>query len=79
MTYDNNMRGVIWNAKDKKTSKHPDFTGSMEIEGVEYWLSGWKGEGNRPPVSFTIKKKEAEPKQEVDCAPANDLCDSIPF
>ena len=40
--YDNTNRGAIWGNKRKETETHPDFTGSINVEGVEYWLNGWK-------------------------------------
>jgi hypothetical protein len=26
----------------KETEKHPDYSGSVRIEGKDYWISGWK-------------------------------------
>jgi hypothetical protein len=26
----------------KETEKHPDYSGSMRIDGRDYWISGWK-------------------------------------
>lgn len=31
----------------KTTDSHPDYTGSILIDGKEYWISGWKKEGKR--------------------------------
>ena len=46
MEYDNNNSGVLFrNAKkdlDNPEDKKPDYTGQAEIDGTEYWLSGWK-------------------------------------
>jgi hypothetical protein len=40
--YDNNNRGSIWKNEDRKSSAtHPQFKGSAEVNGVEYWVSGW--------------------------------------
>lgn len=38
---DNNMTGVLFPVNEKKTEKHPDLTGRVEIGGVKYSLSGW--------------------------------------
>lgn len=80
--YDNTNRGQIWGNDRKETDKHPDFTGSLNVEGVEYWVSAWKRKPDAnpkaPSLSFSIKKKEQ--KQPVDYAPQqNDINDSIPF
>lgn len=62
MEFDNTNRGSVWKNDKKETEKHPDFTGSLNVEGVEYWVSAWgKKEGANPkaPVfSFSIKAKE---------------------
>jgi hypothetical protein len=61
--YDNTNKGAMWGNKEKKSDTHPDFKGSINIEGVEYWLSGWKrdptGNPNAPAVKFSYTAKEA--------------------
>ena len=39
--YDNTNRGVLFKNDDKKTEKHPDYNGSININGTEHWLSAW--------------------------------------
>ena len=83
--YDNNNRGSIWKNEDRKSDTHPQFKGSAEVNGVEYWVSGWlRKEGANPKapamsLSFTAKEQQtqAAPKQ----APANDFDSDldIPF
>jgi hypothetical protein len=34
-------KGYLFRVKDKKTDKHPDFEGSIPIEGRTYKLAGW--------------------------------------
>jgi len=62
MSYDNNNKGQIWKNDKKVTEHHPDFRGSLNVEGVEYWVSGWKrkegGNPKAPALSFKINKKE---------------------
>jgi hypothetical protein len=62
--YDNTNRGSIWKNDDKQTDNHPDFKGSLNVNGVEYWVSAWKRkEGanpKSPALSFTIKPKEQQ-------------------
>ena len=41
MDYDNTNRGAIFRNEKKSTEKHPDMNGSINIEGKEYWISGW--------------------------------------
>lgn len=58
--YDNELRGVLFPAREKKTPKSPDFTGSVTIGGVEYRLAGWKRESKKgaPYLSLTVSKDE---------------------
>jgi hypothetical protein len=64
--YDNTNSGAIWKNDKKDTDNHPDFRGSIDVEGVDYWLSGWlrpkDGNPKAPSMKFKITKKE--PKQE---------------
>ena len=64
MSYDNTNRGSIWRNDKKEKDTHPDFTGSLNVEGVEYQVSAWKRkEGanpKSPALSFSIKPKESK-------------------
>ena len=42
MQYDNTNKGSFFVNEQKKTEKHPDYSGKINIEGTEYYLSGWK-------------------------------------
>ena len=86
MSYDNTNRGQIWRNENKERDTHPDFKGSVDVEGVEYWVSAWKRkEGanpKAPALSFSIQKKEArqEPDTHADYGNRDtDLDDSVPF
>jgi hypothetical protein len=67
--YDNTNRGSIWKNEKQTTLMHPDFTGSLNVGGVEYWVSAWKRkEGaspKAPALSFSIKPKEDQPQQSI--------------
>ena len=39
--YDNTNRGVLFKNDRKETEKHPDYTGKIDIDGTEYYLSAW--------------------------------------
>ncbi len=47
MSYDNTNSGMLARNDKKKTEKHPDFTGSINVDGVDYWLSAWMREGKK--------------------------------
>jgi len=63
MSYDNTNRGQIWPNGKKEKETHPDFTGSLNVNGVEFWVSAWKRKPDAnpkaPSLSFSIKEKEA--------------------
>lgn len=49
--FDNTNRGVLFNNKEKKTQdSHPDYSGSINFNGVDCWLSGWIKERDRKSV-----------------------------
>lgn len=92
--YDNTNRGSIWRNEKREKDTHPDFTGSLNVNGVEYWVSAWKRKegaaAKAPALSFSVKPKEDQPQQSISQrampkGPAgharinDDLDDSIPF
>ena len=84
--YDNTNRGSIWKNDKKETEKHPDFTGSLNVNGTEFWVSAWKRRtdqsDNAPSLSFSIKAKDdIKPKTATNAttAASADFEDDIPF
>ena len=55
-------RGAIWPNRKRETESHPHFTGSLTVDGKEYWVSAWKkgqdAKENAPSLSFSVKLKE---------------------
>jgi hypothetical protein len=60
--YDNTNRGSVWRNEKKDKDTHPDFTGSLNVAGVEYWVSAWKrkdgASAKAPALSFSVKPKD---------------------
>lgn len=54
MSYDNTNTGTLGKNKRKETEKHPDYKGKINVNGVDYWLSGWRrqGTGKNGPYDF---------------------------
>ena len=87
--YDNTNRGAIWKNEKKEQDTHPDFTGALNVEGVEYFFDAWKRKADAseraPALSFKVKRRDKQPdgvRQPDDPgAQSNDhdLEDSIPF
>lgn len=90
--YNNTNRGALFYNDRKTTDNHPDRTGTINIDGVEYWLSAWDKEGQKGPyISLSVKRKEphhqsagkasggsGEPREAPD-PQADDPDDDIPF
>ncbi len=82
MAYDNELTGVLFRNDRKETDKHPDSKGSCEIDGVQYWIAGWKKEGkNGPMLSLKFTMKDEQPgRAKVAPKTANpDADDDIPW
>ena len=84
--YDNTNRGAIWqNDRMREGKQDPQFTGSLNVDGVEYWVSAWKrkpdAKQGSPSLSFSVNKKEANkaPNPGNQAQPADDFEDDIPF
>ncbi|RAU21101.1 hypothetical protein CU669_15215 [Paramagnetospirillum kuznetsovii] len=78
--YDNTNRGTLGKNKRREKDSHPAYTGSINVDGVEYWLSGWVKEKNDEKFfSLSIKPKDAAPAKAAPKQAPADLDDEIPF
>jgi hypothetical protein len=86
MNYDNTNKGAIWpNDRMREGKKDPDFTGSIDVEGVEYWISAWKRKPDAKPgspslnISLNRKDQNKAPNPQTPQAPPPDDYDDIPY
>jgi hypothetical protein len=83
MAFDNTNRGTLGKNNRKTTETQPEYAGSLNVNGVDYWLNGWVKEGeNGKFFSLTVRAKEEAPRQssEPTRKPRADILDSdIPF
>lgn len=84
--HNNENRGAIWKNPKKTTDKHPDFTGSLNVDGVEFWVSAWKRkEGaseKSPALSFQIQPKDVDQRsapEQRNRGSVADMDSDIPF
>jgi hypothetical protein len=45
MTYDNTNSGLLAKNERKEKDSHPDYTGKINVEGRDFYLSAWIKEG----------------------------------
>jgi hypothetical protein len=60
--FDPTNRGIFGRNERKTQDTHPDFTGSLNVNGQEFWLDGYKQtrkDGSGSFISLRVKPKEA--------------------
>lgn len=64
--YDETNRGALFKNDRKESDSHPDLSGKINVDGKEYWLSGWSKrneDGSFKVLSLSVKPKEAKPER----------------
>ena len=84
MDYDNTNRGVLFRNDRKETETQPDFTGSIDVGGVDHYLSAWVKESKQGKkfFSLSVKAKDAVAQPAIQKAKQvvqEDFEDDIPF
>jgi hypothetical protein len=76
MSYDNTNSGIITRNDKQGNEKRPDYRGSINVAGVEYWISGWLREGREGTklegqkyMSLSVQPKDAQPAYAPATAP----------
>lgn len=86
------LRGVLFpNDRKRPDKQDPDFKGHVQIQGVKYWISAWKGTSAKGGHYVSLKLSEDGAKSDApkidDYAQrrnppppfGGDLDDEIPF
>lgn len=70
--------GSLFKNERKTTEKHPDYNGSLNVDGVDFWVSGWikTAKNGKKFLSLAINPKQ--PKEAGESLPPLDD-DDIPF
>lgn len=80
--YETNMRGTISRNDRKEKDSHPDIKGDCEIDGVAYWIDGWRKDrkdGSGSFYSLSFKAKEGQSGARKPAKQASSADEDIPF
>lgn len=83
--YDNNLTGVLFKNDKRETENHPNYKGSAEIDGKQYWLSCWvkKAKNGESFMSLAFTEKDAAKSKPSKAKKADEdsnvLDEEIPF
>lgn len=77
--FNDNNRGALFKNDRKEKEMHPDYKGSMTVEGKEYWASGWVkvASNGGKYLSISLTEKETKPTHSETLVAGVD--DEIPF
>ena len=81
MEFDNTDRGVLYRNENKTSDNHPDYSGSVNVAGMDFWLSAWLKESKKDSKKFfslSVRPKTDAPKA-AKTAKVADINDDIPF
>lgn len=83
--FDNTNRGTLF-VKEKAKDNDPDFNGTINVNGVEYWISAWKktSKAGNKFLSLSVRQKQEQTRQSSQptrkAPPAKeDFNDDIPW
>lgn len=73
--YDNTNSGALFRNNEKTKETDRDYSGTLNVAGEEFWLSGWIRVSKKGDkfLSLSIKPKD------TPAAPRGDPGDEIPF
>lgn len=73
--------GVLFKNDKKETEKHPDYKGSILINGTDYWLSAWIKEGKSGKfmgLAVSPKETQSQPVKQASKR-VEDMDSDVPF
>jgi uncharacterized protein (DUF736 family) len=78
--FDNRNRGALFKNEEKDGENDREYSGTLNIEGAEYWLSGWVrvSKNGRKYLSLSLKPKQDKPPA-TNKSRADDFDDMISF
>ena len=75
--------GSLFKNDRKTTETHPDYSGTIMVNGKEHWLSAWVKEGQKGKFFSVSIGKEKQPKGFTPAGsnelPTTQFEDDVPF
>jgi uncharacterized protein (DUF736 family) len=67
MEYDNTNRGSLFKNDRKETDKHPNYKGSLNVAGTDYWISAWikKSKEGSTFMSLSVEEKGKDNRKKI--------------
>jgi hypothetical protein len=57
--FDNTNRGALFKNNRREKDTHPEYNGSINVDGHDYWISAWVKEGKSGKFfSLSVKRKD---------------------
>jgi hypothetical protein len=57
--FDNTNRGALFKNTRREKDTHPEYNGSINVDGHDYWISAWVKEGKSGKFfSLSVKRKD---------------------
>lgn len=75
--YDNTNSGTLFDNERKEKETHPDFTGTLNVDGKEFWVSAWKKTSKTGKRFFSLSVKSKDAAKQV--VKKSDPEDEIPW
>lgn len=65
MTYDNTNKGALFRVEeDKKRENGPDYSGSLNVDGAEFFLDAWINTAKSGQKYMSVRVKQKQQRQE---------------
>lgn len=61
--YDPTDRGALFKNDRKQTEKHPDYTGNLNVNGTDYWISAWIKTSKKGTTFMSLSVTEKDTNQ----------------
>ena len=79
MTYDNTNSGALFKNKRHEHATQPGYTGKINVNGEEFYLSAWIKETKAGEKFFSLRVKPKDEVQPKQSAPVYEDSADIPF